>query len=47
MNVVSEAKDRIVVGTDGSRRADRAVDWAAGRAAALGLPLLIVHVVPG
>ncbi len=47
MNVVSDAKDRIVVGTDGSRRADRAVDWAAGRAAALGLPLLIVHVVPG
>ena len=47
MNVVSEAKDRIVVGTDGSRRADRAVDWAAGRAAALGLPLLILHVVPG
>ena len=47
MNVVSDAKDRIVVGTDGSRRADRAVDWAAGRAAALGLPLLILHVVPG
>ena len=47
MNVDFEAKDRIVVGTDGSRRADRAVDWAAAQAAVLGLPLSILHVVPG
>ncbi|MGI5951987.1 MAG: universal stress protein [Brooklawnia sp.] len=37
---------RIVVGTDTSVRADRAVDWAADRAQALGRELLIVHVVP-
>jgi len=33
---------RVVVGTDGSQRADRAVEWAAERAAARGLPLLVV-----
>lgn len=38
---------RIVVGTDGSERARKAVDWAADRALARGLPLLIVMVIPG
>lgn len=37
---------RIVVGTDGSPRANRAVEWAADRAAARGLPLLIVLSIP-
>ncbi|MEV3924186.1 universal stress protein [Actinomadura coerulea] len=34
----------IVVGTDGSAAADRAVDWAAGEAALRHRPLRIVHV---
>lgn len=38
---------RIVVGTDGSERARKAVDWAADRALARGLLLLIVMVIPG
>lgn len=40
------AKGRIVVGTDGSQRARKAVDWAAKRAIARGLPLTVMHVVP-
>ncbi|GGV40758.1 universal stress protein [Actinomadura cremea] len=36
---------RIVVGTDGSEGADRAVDWAADEAARRGRPLHIVHAV--
>lgn len=37
---------KIVVGTDTSVRADRAVEWAADRAVARELDLLVVHVVP-
>lgn len=37
---------RIVVGTDGSERAGKAVQWAAERAAQRKLPLLIVQVIP-
>lgn len=37
-----ETVGRIVVGTDGSQRADKAVEWAAGRAVARRLPLLVV-----
>lgn len=37
---------RIVVGTDGSERADRAIDWAARRARDRGLTLLILLVMP-
>ncbi|MBX6384322.1 MAG: universal stress protein [Microbispora sp.] len=35
----------VVVGTDGSRAAAAAVEWAAGDAALKGLPLRIVHAV--
>ncbi|MEU5884963.1 universal stress protein [Spirillospora sp. NPDC047279] len=35
--------DPIIVGTDGSPHADRAVEWAADEAARRGLPLRIVH----
>lgn len=35
----------VVVGTDGSRPAAAAVEWAAGDAARKGLPLRIVHAV--
>ncbi|WP_341729723.1 universal stress protein [Brooklawnia sp.] len=38
---------RIVVGTDGSERAHKAVNWAAGRAVARDLPLLVVMIIPG
>ncbi len=37
---------RIVVGTDGSERAEKAVQWAAERAGKRRLPLLIVQVIP-
>lgn len=37
---------KIVVGTDLSKRAGAAVDWAAERAAARGWPLVIVAAVP-
>lgn len=37
---------RVVVGTDGSPRASKAVEWAAERAEARNLPLLIILVVP-
>lgn len=47
MSLQIDARDRIVVGTDGSRRADHAVNWAAERAAALDVPLLVLHVVAG
>ncbi|MGB3954045.1 MAG: universal stress protein [Brooklawnia sp.] len=47
MNLQLDARDRIVVGTDGSRRADHAVDWAAERAEVLDVPLLVLHVVAG
>ncbi|WP_169946479.1 universal stress protein [Microbispora sp. H11081] len=35
----------VIVGTDGSRAAVAAVEWAAGDAARKGLPLRIVHAV--
>ncbi|MGI5157401.1 universal stress protein [Microbispora sp. CA-102843] len=35
----------VIVGTDGSRAAAAAVEWAAGDAARKGLPLRIVHAV--
>ena len=41
-----DATGRIVVGTDLSRRADKAVEWAAARAASRGVPLLVVLVLP-
>lgn len=37
---------RVVVGTDGSERADRAIEWAAKRAADRNLILLILLVFP-
>lgn len=37
---------KMVVGTDTSERANHAVEWAADRAVARGLELLVVHVVP-
>lgn len=36
---------RIVVGTDGSQRASKAVEWAADRAVARKLPLLVVFTM--
>lgn len=41
-----ETAGRIVVGTDLSHRADRAVDWAAHRASLDGTPLLLVVSLP-
>lgn len=41
-----DATGKIVVGTDLSGRAQAAVDWAAARAAARGVPLLIVLALP-
>ena len=46
MSAELETKGRIVVGTDGSPRSEKAVDWAAGRASARKLPLLVLFVVP-
>ncbi|WIY84153.1 universal stress protein [Propionimicrobium sp. PCR01-08-3] len=43
----SKTAGHIVVGTDGSDRAYKAVSWAAERAIARGLPLLVVMVIPG
>ncbi|MEV5741775.1 universal stress protein [Microbispora rosea] len=37
--------DPVVVGTDGSAGAIRAVEWAAGHAVLQGLPLRVVHAV--
>ncbi|MDI9628525.1 MAG: universal stress protein [Acidobacteriota bacterium] len=41
-----ETGGRIVVGTDGSERAEKAVRWAADRARERALPLLILYIVP-
>lgn len=46
MNTAIDTAGRIVVGTDGSKRANKAVDWAAERATARKLPLLVLYVVP-
>ena len=46
MTAELQTAGRIVVGTDGSLRAEKAVAWAANRAAARNLPLLILLVVP-
>ncbi|MEU8171785.1 universal stress protein [Microbispora hainanensis] len=43
--VVDPAVDPVVVGTDGSAGATRAVEWAADDAALRGLPLRVVHAV--
>lgn len=44
--ITFDATGKIVVGTDLSRRAGAAVDWAAELAASRGWPLLIVAAVP-
>lgn len=41
-----DSAGQIVVGTDGSQRAHKAVEWAADQAAVRKLPLRIVFVVP-
>lgn len=41
-----ETEGRYVVGTDGSERANKAVEWAAERAAARRLPLVVLSVLP-
>lgn len=41
-----ETAGRIVVGTDGSQRANKAVEWAANQAAARQRPLLVIYVLP-
>lgn len=46
MNEAIQTAGRIVVGTDGSLRANKAVEWAADRATARKLPLLVAYVVP-
>lgn len=46
MSSIIESAGRYVVGTDGSDRARRAVEWAADRAAVRGFPLLVVFVTP-
>ncbi len=46
MNTEIQTAGRIVVGTDGSQRANKAVEWAAQRALARTLPLLVLYVVP-
>ena len=42
MNAELKTGGRVVVGTDGSERADKAVRWAADRAGKLALPLLML-----
>lgn len=46
MGTEVDVKGRVVVGTDGSERAMKAVEWAADRARARSLPLLILYVAP-
>lgn len=46
MNAEVDTAGKIVVGTDGSERANKAVDWAADRAAARELPLAVLYVIP-
>lgn len=46
MTELPDAAGRIVVGADLTSTADHAVDWAADRAAARGLPLLVLMVGP-
>ncbi|WP_432861607.1 universal stress protein [Microbispora rosea] len=43
--VADPVSDPVVVGTDGSAGATRAVEWAAGHAVLQGLPLRVVHAV--
>ncbi|MGI5951986.1 MAG: universal stress protein [Brooklawnia sp.] len=47
MSTEIDTAGRIVVGTDGSERAYQAIDWAAKRALARELPLLVLHATPG
>lgn len=46
MATVTNIEGRVVVGTDGSSRASKAIDYAASRAVARGLELVILHVIP-
>lgn len=46
MNTEIDSAGRIVVGTDGSERANKAVEWAADRARDRKLPLLVVYATP-
>lgn len=46
MNATIQSAGHVVVGTDGSQRANKAVEWAADRATARKLPLLVLYVVP-
>lgn len=46
MSTETSNKGRIVVGTDGSQRAEKAVRWAAERAQARGLPLTVLYALP-
>ncbi|HHU40635.1 MAG TPA: universal stress protein [Propionibacterium sp.] len=46
MSISFDATGKIVVGTDLSGRAQGAVEWAADRAAARGVPLMIVLALP-
>lgn len=46
MHTASNIEGRIVVGTDGSDRASKAIEYAAGRAEARGLELVVIHVIP-
>lgn len=45
MNAELQTAGRFVVGTDGSERANKAVDWAAERAQARGIALLVLDVI--
>lgn len=45
MSTEITTKGRIVVGTDGSERAMKAIEWAADRAVARKLPLLVSYVI--
>ncbi len=45
MTAKLQTAGRFVVGTDGSERANKAVDWAAERARARGIPLLVLDVI--
>ncbi|EPH03802.1 hypothetical protein HMPREF1531_01228 [Propionibacterium sp. oral taxon 192 str. F0372] len=46
MATATNIAGKIVVGTDGSDRATKAIDYAADRAVARGLELVIVNVIP-
>ena len=45
MTAELQTAGRFVVGTDGSERANKAVDWAAEQAQIRKIPLLVLHVI--